>query len=474
MSDLRPVQSQTLAQTQVMSLQQRQALHMLQLSLPDLRAELFEEMSRNPVIEDIEATLERSTTTQVEQASEAQARKDDSDYPEDDDNPNGTPSAVDSDALERREHFINSQTRGETLAEHLYKQLDSSDIEPEDLELAEVLVGELDEKGWFDGSIPDIVMSTGKSEAKVREVLRLISQLDPAGCGATTLEECLLAQIDKLDGSPYQQEVRELLERHHLADIAEGRIASVEQDLGMSHERYADVLLALRTLEPRPGRNYERAGKSIAYVNPEVHAVRTEEGWKARVDDRSLPEIRISKKYLQMLEDPKQSKETKDFIRERIAAAKSIVEAVERREETITNIAQAILDAQPDFFVKGLKGLRPLTMQEVADKVGVHHATVSRTVRDKYISTPKGTVELRKFFIQGVATESGEQVAKTDVLDALREVVDAEDKAHPLSDEKIAELLKARGFVVARRTVAKYRTLLQIPGTAERRHEAKK
>ena len=237
----------------------------------------------------------------------------------------------------------------------------------------------------------------------------------------------------------------------------------------MSRERYVDVLTALRTLEPRPGRAYLRAGKSIAYVNPEVHAVNVDGRWVARVDDRSLPDIRISKQYIRMLEDPKTTKETKDYIRERIAAAQSIIEAIERREETITSISQAILDAQPDFFVKGLKGLRPLTMQEVADKVGVHHATVSRTVNNKYISTPKGTVELRKFFVQGVSTEDGELVARTEVLDALQEIIDAEDKRHPLSDEKIADALKAKGYTVARRTVAKYRTSLDIPGTSDRR-----
>lgn len=465
-NDLRQTQKQTMTMT--LAPQQRQSLHMLQLSLPDLRAELYGEMAQNPVIEDIEQTIESSTTSQKEEEAAEIERGYDSDYTEDDDIP-GTAYTADADALERRQRFFDSQTKSETLEEHLSNQLEMSDIAPEDLPLAETLIGELDADGRFVGSIPDIVMVTGESEAKIRSVLASIMQLDPPGCGATNLQECLLAQLDKLDGSPYQEEVRELLERGHLNDIAEGRIAAVERDLGMSHERYADVLEALRTLEPRPGRAFVSAGKSVAYVNPEVHAVNVNGEWKARVDDRSLPEIRISKRYLKMLEDPNTSKETKAYIRERIAAAESVAEAVERRQDTISSIAQAILDAQPGFFEKGLKGLRPLTMQEIADKVKVHHTTVSRTVRDKYISTPKGTVELRKFFSQGITTAEGEQVAKSDVLDRLSAIVEGEDKSRPLSDEAISEMLKKEGFPVARRTVAKYRATLGIPGTSERR-----
>ena len=170
-----------------------------------------------------------------------------------------------------------------------------------------------------------------------------------------------------------------------------------------------------------------------------------------------------------MLEDPSVDQETKSYIRERIAAAKAVVEAVEKRRDTIEAIAQEIVDRQPGFFEKGLKGLRPMTMQEISDKTGVSLSTVSRTVNNKYASTPKGTVELRRFFTQGVRTESGEEVARDGILDRLKAIVDAEDKAHPLSDEKISELLKGAGFPVARRTVAKYRALAQIPGTSERR-----
>lgn len=469
MADVTSALKQGQAQVQVQKIapQMRQSLAMLAKSLPELRAELYREMATNPVIDDIEPTLERETVSHKERETADEERSFDSDYTEDDDIP-GSAYTADADALERRRRFFDSRTREETLEEHLMAQLATSGIDDGDLPLAETLVGELNDDGYFAGAMPDLIMVSGESETKIREVLSKIMALDPPGCGATSLEECLLAQIDKLDGSPYQQEVRELIERHHLGDIAEGRVDAIKADLAISGERYEDVLAALRTLDPRPAREYSRAGRGVAFVNPEVHAVKDGDRWLARVDERSLPEIHISGRYLKMLEDPSVDAEAKAYIRAKIASANGLVEAVRRREATVTSIAQAIFDAQPGFFAKGLKGLRPLTMQEIADKVGVHHTTVSRTVHDKYASTPRGTVELRKFFTAGLVTESGVEVSKADAVDALKRLIDGEDKTRPLSDESLSGLLKAAGYPIARRTVAKYRTRLGIPGAVER------
>ena len=318
-----------------------------------------------------------------------------------------------------------------------------------------MLIGELDDDGRFVGSIPDIVMVSGEPEAKIRELLAKIRDLDPPGCGATSLAECLSAQLDAISDAALRNRVAALL--GDLEAVAAGKVSD------------AEALKALRTLDPRPGRNYRRDARGPEYINPEVHAVRCADGWAAHADARSLPEIRISSKYVAMLSDPSVPKEAKAYIRERIAAAHALIESVERRHDTIESIAQEIFDRQPGFFEKGVKGLRPMTMQEVADALGIHATTVSRTVNGKYASTPRGTIELRRFFLQGVATDSGESVARDGVLDRLRAIVEAEDKSRPLSDERISEMLKGAGFHVARRTVAKYRGLAGIPGASERR-----
>ena len=453
--------SQSQTQKQTLAPQMRQGLKMLAMSLPELRSELLAEMAKNPVIDDVEPTLEKETISAKESEREDEERV--SDYPEDDnardaaylDGFNRGSSGTDPEAIERRQKFFDNQVREETLEEHLLSQLGSSDIDEKDLPLAEMLIGELNDDGRFDGSLPDIVMVTGETEAKIRSVLAKIREFDPPGCGATTIAECLAAQLDKIEDASLRGRVRTLLGR--LEDVAAGKAGD------------AEALKALRTLDPRPGRAFRHDARGTEYVNPEVHVVKCADGWEARVDARSLPEIRISSKYLTMLEDPNVDHATKSYIRERIAAAKAIVEAVQKRRDTIEAIAQEIVDRQPGFFEKGLKGLKPMTMQEVADKVGVHPTTVSRTVNDKYASTPKGTVELRRFFTQGIVTDSGEEIARDRILDRLKALVDAEDKAHPLSDEKISELLKGEGFPVARRTVAKYRALAGIPGTSERR-----
>ena len=440
------------SQTITLAPQLRQGLKLLAMNLPELRGELLAEMAKNPVIDDVEATLEKTTFSDKERENAASEAV--SDYPDEDFDARDT-ARPDAEALERRQKFFDNQVKDETLEQHLLAQLPLSDIEPKDHPLAEMLIGELNADGRFDGSIPDIMMVTGETETKVRDVLSKIRGFDPPGCGATTVAECLQAQLDGIADTNVRKRVAALLGR--LEDVAAGKVDD------------AEALAALRSLDPRPGRAYRKDVRGTEYVNPEVHVVRDGDGWTAHVDARSLPEIRISTKYLAMLEDPSVPKETKSYIRERMAAAHGIVEAIEKRRDTIERVAQEIFDRQPGFFEQGLKGLKPMTMQEIADKLGIHEATVSRTVNGKYASTPKGVVELRRFFSQGIVTASGEAVVKDKVLGRIKELVEAEDKSKPLSDEKLSALLKGEGFPVARRTVAKYRALAGIPGTSERR-----
>ena len=441
-----------------------QSIRLLAMSLPELRQELVREISLNPVIDDIDHDLE-TPLEDVEARNDAREEALADSLPEDESAPSVNP---DEDAAERRQRFFDSQVEVETLADHLERQVPVSDIDERDRPLAETLIGNLNDDGYFTGSLPDIVMVSGESEEHVLDVLAAITRLDPLGCGARSLKECLLAQMEKLDDSPWENEVRLLVE-NHLEDIAAGREEAIMRALRLAPDEYRSALRELRTLDPKPGRAFPSSGDSNRIVKPEVHAVRRNGRWIAEVDDRSLPDIRISKKYESMLKSPSISRELREYLSERKASAEQLKEAVEHREETVRAIAQEIFDRQQGFFKDGLKGLKPLTMLEVAEKVGVHPTTVSRTVNDKYASTPKGTVELRRFFTHGLETADGGMVARETVQDALKSIVEAEDRSKPLSDEAIADLLKARGYPVARRTVAKYRAILGIPGTPERR-----
>ena len=449
-------------QVQTLAPHMMQGIRLLAKSLPELRAEIAAEMERNPAIEDVDHPLETSL-------SEVERRRDEDspepDYPEDDFEPGRN---FDEEAAERRQSFFDSQVKVETLQEHLLSQLPLSDIPREDWPVVETLVGDLDASGYYKGSVADAMMAFGKSEAEIAALLAKVMEFDPPGCGARTVRECLLAQMDSLYDSPYEDDVRKIVE-NHLGDLEAGRIGTVEKALGLTHAQLAAALKELRTLDGRPGRQYPSERERVEYVNPEVHAVKRDGRWIALTDERSLPEIRLSSAFRRMLEDPAQSAETKAYVRERIAAAEAFREAVAHRQQTVQSIAQTIFDRQQDFFEHGFGALKPLTELEVAEAVGVHGTTVSRTVRDKYAETPQGTVELRRFFVTGVKTAGGEVLSQDAVLEKLREIVDGEKASAPLSDEKIAAALKEAGYPVARRTVAKYRDRLGLPGASARK-----
>ena len=483
---------------QTMAPQMRQSLKMLQMTSLELRTELQHAMELNPVIEEVRSPLEKQMSAELPQehsgaavtereldftpgGEAAQATLSTDDGYRDYFLGNMQSASGDEEAQSKRQHLFDSLVRAESLQEHLKAQVPLSDIDRADHALAETLIGNIDDDGYFRGSLPDIVMVTGKSETHVLGVLAAIRAFDPLGCGARDLRECLLAQMEKLDDSPWEDEVRALIERH-LPDIAARREGLVCQALKLTPDEYKKALAELRTLDPKPGLSLRPANieKSVDvdrardYVRPEVFVVpRGKTGWQAKVSSRDLPEIRISQRYLSMLADPDCDEETKSYIRERIRAAKALQEAVANRQNTIRNIAQAIIDAQPDVFEKRtMDALRPLTMQQVADVVGVHGTTVSRTVRDKYIRTPFGTVEMRRFFAGGLATESGETVTNTSVQHMVRDMIAAEDPRNPLSDDRIAAILTDKGIKIARRTVAKYRIAQNIPGAIERRAAA--
>ena len=482
--------TQRLAQSQTLAPQMRQSLKMLQMTSLDLAAELRQQMQANPVIEDVRDPHEAQLSVAAPEDRVGKSAADGD--MELDFTPDGVAAenilgaedghldyflgnmesaSGDEEAASRRQRLFDTQRSVETLQEHLLAQVPFTDLDENGRTLAEILIANIADSGMFVGSYPDIQMATGASKQRLEAVRRRILKFDPAGCGWCDPRECLLAQMDKLDDSPWEGEVRKLI-AHHLSDVAAHRDALLCEKLKLTPDELAQALAALRTLDPYPGydKRFVPTTDRPEYVHAEIHAVQKEGRWTAVVETRDLPDIRISPRYLKMVNDPHATEEARNYVRERIRAAEALIEAVERRQDTIRGIAQEIIDAQPDFFEKGFSALKPLTMQTVADKVGVHGTTVSRTVRDKYMTTPFGTVELRRFFTSGLATDTGEQMSNTAVQDRLKALVDAEDKAHPLSDDRLAKMLKAEGIDIARRTVAKYRKTLKIPGTSERRN----
>ena len=309
-----PVQTQSRLQRFSLSRRQRLGVDMLGKSIPALREELYRMMSENPCIEDIGRPLENESVSEGERETERMEKGQIDDWPDDDDYGESEYSA-DADAVERRRKFLESRAVEETPEEHLMKQIAVSDIDEKTRPLAELLVGELDGNGYFAGSMPDLVMVTGESEEKIAATLAEMTALDPPGCGARTLAECLLAQRESLDGAAGGETAVRILKAGLLEAGASGDTARIEKVLGVGHEECLAAIAALKRLEPRPGRAFASAGRPVEYINPEVHVVKSDGRWIATVDERSLPEIRVSRRYLDMLKDPSVDAATKKYIR---------------------------------------------------------------------------------------------------------------------------------------------------------------
>ncbi len=468
-------------QRQIMTLapQLRQSLDMLQMPVLELRASIFKEMEQNPTIDGIKDPNEElisDTEPEVDEKHvadealnadpdvDAILRQDDywRDY-----FIKGMENAANNDeADEKRQYLLDSIKQDPSLQEHLLEQLTLVNLSDSEVEMAVLLIGNIGKDGYFTGSFPDLAMISGMSEDEIIKVLKVIQGFDPPGIGATSLRECLLAQLALVEDSPWEDETRILIDKY-LPKLAAHDEKFLCDALGLESDELQHVTKLVRSFNPRPGLQFEQ--DEISYVEPEVFVVRKEGKFIAEVDSRQLPFIRISKNYRKMLEDPKIGAETKSYIRERIRAGAFLIRSIHQRQETIRKIAQEIVDAQTEFLLKGIKGLRPMTMAEIASKVDVHETTVSRTVANKYMKTHIGVFEMKYFFTPGLKTKDGTTISNKSVQDLIYQMISEEDPEDPLSDQAIEAALKEQGIKVARRTISKYRGILKIPASHRRR-----
>ena len=476
-----PFLSLSQQQRQVMTLapQLRQSLELLQMPVMDLRAAIQQEMAVNPLIEEVKDPAEIVLSVALPEAPPQHVTDNGLDFNPDVDailqqddewrdyfmqGMENAPSSEDAD--EKRQYMFDSIRQHVSLQDHLMEQLTLTDLPPADRELAVTLIGNINDDGYFTGSLPDIIMISERKEQEVMSVLKVIQSFDPPGVGSRTLRECLLQQLSLIEDSPWEDEARLVIDRY-LEKLGAHDEKFLCKVLSLSREELAQVIALIRGLNPRPGRAFESA--ETEYVEPEVFVVKEKGHYVAKVENDQLPHIRISKQYRKLLEDKTVPAETKSYIRERIRAGAFLVRSIYQRQETIRKIAQEIVNAQTDFLANGIESLHPMTMAEVALKVGVHETTVSRTVANKYMRTPIGLYEMKYFFTPGLKTRDGASISNKSVQDQIQRLVCAEDPAAPLSDQAIEEKLAAQGVTVARRTIAKYRGILKIPPSHERR-----
>jgi RNA polymerase sigma-54 factor len=325
-------------------------------------------------------------------------------------------------------------------------------------EVAELIVGNIDDHGYLKSTVEELAASTNLPAEKISEVLKVIQAFDPPGIGARDLQECLMLQLEragKSDSLEFRivRDFMEALGKRRIPDIARGTSHSVDD--------VQTALARIARLEPRPGRAF--SPETDQYVLPEVFVQRSGEDFSVSTNDENIPHLRISNVYKDLMAQGGNDAEVKNYIREKIRAGKFLIKSLHQRQQTILNIGREIVKRQNDFMDKGVAHLKPMTMAQVAQVVGVHETTVSRAVSGKYIQTPQGIFEMKYFFTAGLQTTGGGgEVSNTSVKDMIAEIFKAEDTAKPLSDQEVVKMLADKGITIARRTVAKYRDELNI------------
>ncbi|MBT7166660.1 MAG: RNA polymerase factor sigma-54 [Victivallales bacterium] len=473
---------QALRQEQVMAPHQIQALEILLATIPELEQRITAELVENPTLELLESAGQSLAGNPVEGEQGEAAREDAATAAEKDEalatliamqedwrdhaTPRAATDSYSSDDVERRQHFFDSLTVERTLQEELQEQLrEVPGLDGKMLEICAQVVGSIDERGYLCSHPSDLAITANAELAEIERGIEIVQGFEPAGIGARDLRECLLLQLRRQDqvGTLVWRLVDEFLE-----EVGRNQIPKVAKDLGIRSGEVYELLGKVRDLDPFPGSRL--ASVPTDYVCPEVFVEWNEAGELVVRGNREYrPRLRISPHYLKLLEEPDTPSDVKKYIREKVMGSKLLLRAIDQRESTIVRIAESILEHQRDFFTGGAKYLRPMVMAEVAEDVGVHETTVSRAIAGKYMQTPHGLVTFRQFFSAGYQGDGGEEVSAVGIKSKIQSMIDGEAAKKPLSDQKLANLLKEQGFKVARRTVAKYREELGIAPSHLRR-----
>ena len=461
--------------TQILAPRQLHALKILQCPRGELLETLREEVNSNPMLELVEkeegeelyplSPPSGNENFREEELDEHLARLAES--PDDWMDYAIYPQERERDpesAEELREYFFDHLSSEKTFQQELAEELAAMDFPtPAHRKAAEYILNSLDENGFFTEPIPEAASQAKIPREILEEALQNIRNLEPKGIGARNLEECLLMQIDG-----EKEKKLSLLIRNHLPDIARNRLPAVAEKMNISMEELQKLLRKLRKLDFAPGRN--RKEEKVIGIEPDVFVIEKEDGeYEVVSNGKKMPELRIIPRYLKLLETPELSREDRSYLKEKLNEGNLAIHELLQRENTIWRIANLIVSEQYDFLKNGPEALRPLTMKQAADKLGLHETTISRGVANKYMKTPRGLFEFRFFFSSGYRNESGEEASSKAVKEMIASLIAEEDPAKPLSDEKLSLLLKEKGYTVARRTVMKYREAMGIASSQMRK-----
>ncbi len=483
--------SQKMSQSMVLAPQLQQSLALLQAPILELRAQVESELEQNPVLEESvngEMELEEKGGKEKDEVAE---QIDPAEPPSDltsDSIPekegaetaddfqaefdklaqldqewrdhyaqSNAPGRTSEEDEERRQFMFDSLVAGQSLQEMLLEQVRDSGLTPEQLPLAEMIVGNIDERGWLAASLEELAGSTGVAVEKFAVALKVVQSFQPPGVGARGLGECLQLQLER---AGRQDTLEYKIVAGHMEALGRRRFPEIARALNQDVVDIQEAADRIGHLEPHPGRAFLPDNEQ--YIIPEVFVQKLGDDWVVTLNNEQVPHLRISNHYKDLMARQETDPATREYIRDKIRAGKFLIKSLHQRQQTIHNIATEIVKRQREFMEQGRAFLKPLTMNQVAEVVGVHETTVSRAVSGKYMETPHGIFEMKHFFTSGFTSADGQAVANTSIKDMVAEIIKGEDQFNPLSDDAIVKLLVAKGITIARRTVAKYRGELNI------------
>lgn len=368
---------------------------------------------------------------------------------------------------EKRQFMYDSISQGVSLQEHLVGQIGVENFSEKEATIAEEIIGSIDSRGYLVTPLAEIAQALNVTLEQTENILLKIQEFDPCGVGARSLSECLLIQL-RHAVEPHNKLAELLLEKY--SDLlAAKKLPQLLKLCNCTKEELSEAINYLTQFSPTPGLDF--SSKKILYIQPDIVVEWNEEEQKyvGTVLNDYIPKIRISKKYFNLLEDENTPPDVKKYVAEKIRSAEALQRELNLRESTMKRVTDKVVAYQQDFFSKGIKAMKPYTMLEIAAELGLHETTISRAVAGKYVKSPQGMTELRQFFVSAVQKDDGNQLSNLAVKELLREFIENEDPYNPLSDTALVELFKEKGIDLARRTVAKYRDMLKIPSSTQRK-----
>ena len=474
-----------LSQQLVMTPQLQQAIKLLQLSRMELADLVQQELQENVVLEEsiegvddlpreVVADSEEAPTPSSEERSEVPENREASNaekiadidwqsyaeaYPQ-----TGFQNEIRED--DERRSLEGTLTRRETLAEHMTWQLQLSDLDAAERVGAEWIIGNLDEDGYLRADLEEIARRSGVSLEVVEQALAKIQLFDPAGVAARDLRECLLLQIDALR---LEDPLVRTLVADHIDALQKRDFRGIARVLGVTIEEVAVASRVVGRLEPRPGRPF--GGEEAVYIIPDIYVHKIGDELHVVLNEDGLPKLRINQLYRDVLARGAEgvAKDTRDYVQDKVRSALWLIKSIHQRQRTIYKVMQSIIKNQREFFERGVQYLKPLNLRDVADDIGMHESTVSRVTTNKYAHTPQGIFELKFFFNSSINRVEGDAIASESVKEKIRRIIQAEDPRRPLSDQRIAEMLRTANIDIARRTVTKYREAMNMLSSTKRR-----